>query len=122
VIVSVRIFLKMHSTSSNGMRCREWLQPRLESLTDGALFTRMVLPTPGIHISGHRKIHKRQRNVLVSTFLVNMWRGVSDINLAGPNAIEELLTAVCYRNFLEDESLLCLEDVQHNNYRKRYLL
>ena len=50
-------------------------------------------------------------------------RGVSGINLARPNAIEELLTALCYRNFLDDESLLCLEDVQHeNNYRKRYLL
>jgi hypothetical protein len=72
----------------------------------------MVLTIHRIPTIGCMKIHIRWQNIIFSTFFFeNMCCGVLGSYVNGPHLIKGCLTAAYYRNFLQHDLPLYLEDV-----------
>jgi hypothetical protein len=94
-----------------------WLQTNWQSLdnilfTDIALFTRDgINNTRNSHAWPNENPHAMVECNFQQRFSVDVWRGVIHKYLIGPHFIEGRLTSVQYRNFLQHEFPLLLEDV-----------
>jgi hypothetical protein len=108
------LLLEDHATY---VQCCKWLQVHLHVLPDiifmdEAQFTcDHITSTCYFYSWVHENSHEVAEHYFQYHFSVNVWCGILGNNFVGPHFIEGLLTAVYYRDFLQNNLPLYLEDV-----------